>query len=190
MAVPAKFHGSGGHSKRKCLPDRANFYRSWEWHIVLILNTAHTHTYLYNKDTYILCNHQFSIPFPLLYHDDVIKWKHFPRYWPFVQGIHRSPVNSPHKGQWRGALMFTLICARIKGWVNNREAGDLSRHRAHCDIIVLYILPLTELPSWCGWHNAIRQFPNPSWSPGCQGGDGSQKVFYTRFLIDWALFAN
>ena len=53
-------------------------------------------------------------------HDDVIKWKHFPRYWPFVRGIHRPPVNSPHKGQWRGALMFTLICARINGWVNNR----------------------------------------------------------------------
>ena len=44
------------------------------------------------------------------HHDDVIKWKHFPRYWPFVRGIHRSPVNSPHKGQWRGALMFSLIC--------------------------------------------------------------------------------
>ena len=57
-------------------------------------------------------------------HDDVIKWKHFPRYWPFVRGIHRSPVNSPHKGQWRGALMFSLICAWINGWVNNREAGD------------------------------------------------------------------
>ena len=39
-------------------------------------------------------------------HDNVIKWKHFPRYWPFVRGIHRSPVNSPHKGQWRGALVF------------------------------------------------------------------------------------
>ena len=23
---------------------------------------------------------------------DVIKWKHFPRYWPFVRGIHRPPV--------------------------------------------------------------------------------------------------
>ena len=32
-------------------------------------------------------------------HDNVIKWKHFPRYWSFVRGIHRSPVNSPHKGQ-------------------------------------------------------------------------------------------
>ena len=30
-------------------------------------------------------------------HDDVIRWKHFPRYWPFVRGIHRWPVNFPHK---------------------------------------------------------------------------------------------
>ena len=71
-------------------------------------------------------------------HDDVIKWKHFPRYWPFVRGIHRSPVNSPHKGQWRGALKFSLICARINRWVNNREAGDRRRHQAHCDVIVMY----------------------------------------------------
>ena len=27
------------------------------------------------------------------YHDEVIKWKHFPRYWPFVRGNHRPPVN-------------------------------------------------------------------------------------------------
>ena len=40
--------------------------------------------------------------------------EHFPRHWPFVRGIHRSPVNSPHKGQWRGALMFSLICALNK----------------------------------------------------------------------------
>ena len=44
-------------------------------------------------------------------HDDVIKWQHFPRHRPFVRWIHRSPVNSPHKGQWRGALIFSLICA-------------------------------------------------------------------------------
>ena len=70
-------------------------------------------------------------------HDDVIKWKHFPRNWPFVRGIHRSPVNSPHKGQWRGALMFSLICAWIHDWVNNREAGDLRGYRAHYDAIVM-----------------------------------------------------
>ena len=70
-------------------------------------------------------------------HDDVIKWKPFLRYWPFVRGIHRSPVNSPHKGQWRRALMFSLICVWITGWVNNREAGDLRRYSAHYDVIVM-----------------------------------------------------
>ena len=70
-------------------------------------------------------------------HDDVIKWKLCPRYWPFVRGIHRSPVNSPHKGQWRGALMFSLICVWINGWVNNRESGDLRRYPAHYDVTVM-----------------------------------------------------
>ena len=73
-----------------------------------------------------------------IYHDDVIKWKHFPRYWPFLRGIHRSTVNSPHKGQWRGALMFSLICVWINGWVTNREAGDLRHYRGHYDVTVMY----------------------------------------------------
>ena len=63
-------------------------------------------------------------------HDDVIKWKHFPRHWPIVRGIYRWPVNSFHKGQWRGAVTFSLICAWINGWINNSEVGDLRRHRA------------------------------------------------------------
>ena len=70
---------------------------------------------------------------PFLY-DDVIKWKHFPRYWPSVRGIHRSPANSPHKGQWRGALMFSLICTRTN---DSRGAGDLRRHRPHYDVTVM-----------------------------------------------------
>ena len=70
---------------------------------------------------------------------DVIKWKHFPRYWPFVWGIHRSLVNSSHKGQCRGALMFSLMCTRINGWVNNDEAGDLRCHHAHYDITVMHL---------------------------------------------------
>ena len=61
----------------------------------------------------------------------------FPRFWPFIRGIHRSPVNSPHKGQWRGALMFYLICARTNDWVNNREAGALRRHCTHYDVTVI-----------------------------------------------------
>ena len=70
-------------------------------------------------------------------HDDVIKWKHFPRNWPFVREIHRSPVNFPHKGQWRGALMFLLIYTWINDWVNNREAGDLRRQHGHYVVIVM-----------------------------------------------------
>ena len=71
------------------------------------------------------------------YHNGVIKGKHFPRYRPFVREIRLSPVNSPHKGQWRGTLMFSLICAWINGRLNKREAGDLRRHRARYDITVM-----------------------------------------------------
>ena len=70
---------------------------------------------------------------PESFHEDIIQWKHFPSYWPFVWGIHRSP----HKDQWRGALMLSLICAWINNsWVNNREAGDLRCHWAHYDIVM------------------------------------------------------
>ena len=69
-------------------------------------------------------------------HDDVIKLKHLPLYWPFARGIHGSPVNSPYKGQWR-AFMFSLICIWKDVWVNNREAGDWRHHRAHYDVRVM-----------------------------------------------------
>ena len=55
-------------------------------------------------------------------------------------GFHRSPVNFPHKGQWRGALMFSLICAWINGLVCNLGTGDLRRHSAHYDVTVMNIL--------------------------------------------------
>ena len=47
------------------------------------------------------------------------------------------PVNSRHKCQWRGALMFSFICVWMNDWVNNREAGDLRRHRGHYDVNVM-----------------------------------------------------
>ena len=55
----------------------------------------------------------------MILHDDIIKWKYFPRYWPFVTKASDA------------------ACARINGWVNNGEAGDLRRHRAHYDVIVM-----------------------------------------------------
>ena len=63
--------------------------------------------------------------------------KHFSRYWLLVWWNHRSSVNSPHKGQRRGALMFSLISAWINGWVNNHKAGDLRHHCTHYDVTVL-----------------------------------------------------
>ena len=87
---------------------------------------------------------RFWIIYILVIHDDVIKWKHFPRYWSFVRGIHRSPVNSPHTGQWRRALMFTLICARV----NNGEAGDFRCHRVHYDVIVMITITSICRPLW------------------------------------------
>ena len=78
-------------------------------------------------------------------HDDVIKWKHCLRYWPFVRGIHRSHVNSPSKRPVTRSLMFSLICAWINGWVNNRKAGDLRRLRGHYDVSVMFwCVGLTE----------------------------------------------
>ena len=57
-------------------------------------------------------------------HDDVTKWKHFPRYWPIVRGIHRWPVDSPQKAQYRRDLMFSFICTFTNSWANNRDVGD------------------------------------------------------------------
>ena len=46
-----------------------------------------------------------------------------------------NPLLIPHKGQWRKALMYSLICAWINDWANNRGAGDLTRHRDGCWLI-------------------------------------------------------
>ena len=90
----------------------------------------------------------------LLFHDDVIKWKRFPRYWPFVRGIHRSPVNSPHKGQWRRALIFSLdqrpnkrLSKQSWGWWFETPSRPLWRH---CNVFSTAHL---------GWgHMSVRAF--------------------------------
>ena len=102
-----------------------------------------------------------------------IKWKHFLWYWPFVRGIHRSPGNSPRKGQWRGALIFSLICAWIYGWVKNREAGDLRRHRAHYTVIVISMIwhphnfSRSFFYSWLGEDGLVWMMVNISLSYDC-----------------------
>ena len=98
---------------------------------VLIVVSKHPMAHLIaNAGRDIYCKQMDTIA--LVHNQTCSWWRHqmetFRRYWPFVLGIHRSPVNSPHKGQWRGALMFSLICVCINGWVNKRKAGDLRRH--------------------------------------------------------------
>ena len=80
--------------------------------------------YLYNQPPIILCLRNGNISMlaqgitwnmkqnPLV-HDDIIKWKHFPRYWPFVRGNHRSPVNSPTKASYVRLWCF-LWCGLSK----------------------------------------------------------------------------
>ena len=95
-------------------------------------------------------------------------WRHqleiFSTFLVFVRGLHRSPMNSPHKGQWRGALVFSVICAWTNGWVNNREASDVRRHHAHYDVTVIeynkhahgrgyHLLFTTAFQSICNHHN-------------------------------------
>ena len=66
-------------------------------------------------------------------HNNVIKWKRFPSYWPLVRGIRRSPVeDSPHKGPVTHVLMFFDVV-----YTNNRVTGDLRRQDAHCDVTVM-----------------------------------------------------
>ena len=87
-----------------------------------------------------------------LTHDDVIKWKHFLSYWPFVRGIHRWPMNSPHKGQWRGAMIF---CFDLR---LNKRLSKQSRRRwfetpshplwHHCNGTWMGFLDILLNPRW------------------------------------------
>ena len=83
-------------------------------------------------------------------------WRHqmktFSCYWPFVRGIE-----SPHKGQWRGALMFCLICAWTNGWVNNGDSGDLRDHHTHFDVTVIN-KPMSSIPLFSPFFSRMKTF--------------------------------
>ena len=95
---------------------------------------------------------------------DVIKCKHF-RYWPFVRGIHWSLVASPHKGQCRRALMFSLICTWKTSWANSREAGELRCYHTHYDVtVIISELSIISL-IWDGtgnWNPSLWKTRTPS----------------------------
>ena len=109
----------------------------------------------------------------IITHDDFTRWKHFPCYWPFVGGIHRSPVNYPHKGHWRGAWVFSLICA----WTDSKQWGrwwfetlvrSLGRH---CNATVV---------CWCRQCGCVQRLILTAGRCACWPGDES--ICQTRCL--------
>ena len=107
-------------------------------------------------------------------HDDAIKWEHLRRYWPLVRGIHRSPVNSPHNGQWRGALVFSLICVWINGVIIARlvtwdAIAPIITSLQWCRIawFVLFVALLQKLLMWSlemgitgKWSQSMGPYPD------------------------------
>ena len=98
-------------------------------------------------------------------HDDVIKWKHFPRAGHLCGEFTGVPAQRPVTR----TLVFSLICAWINGWVNNGEAGDLRRHRAHYDVTVMSEgnpkPPLEFIVAWWGHLGRDRSWIKPHKSP-------------------------
>ena len=93
-------------------------------------------------------------------------WRHqmetFSALLTICAGNSPVPVNFPHKGQWRGALMFALICVWINAWVNNRKAGDLRRYCAHYDIIVMF--PLQRASNVQLWFHYLMSTWTSCWT--------------------------
>ena len=99
-------------------------------------------------------------------------------------GEYRSPVNSPHKDQWRGALMFSSIYVWINDWVNYREAGDLRSYRTHYDVMVMvlqfkcditvniHIYKINYMPKYCQIHSLMYGMMLLTW---CEGTPDNKK---------------
>ena len=138
------------------------------------------HRFYYPRECSYICD-RFLLSSYRYNHDDVIKWKHFPRNWPFVL---------PHKGQWRGALMFSLICVWKNGWVNNLEAGDLRRHHVHYDVTVIrwaicHLVTLAKtLWSKTDWLTTKRSISVPDICPF------HQRIIYISGLMHPSLATN
>ena len=98
-------------------------------------------------------------------------------------GIHRSPVNSPHKGQWRGALMFSLICAWTNSWANNEDAVALIMTSLQWSEIAfqLYYINACKIITWA------LELHNISEDRGCKWGRCStrQKFEVTVFKLTY-----
>ena len=106
---------------------------------------------------------------------------------------------SPHKGQWRRALMFCLICAWIHSWVNNRKTGDLRRHRAHCDVTVMirqHVYSTTQHMLFWSWSVFDQTMEGVSYSTTMmpaylsspssdRSGNGHRSLWVGRCVSSW-----
>ena len=101
-----------------------------------------------------------------MHHDDVIEWKNFPRYWPFVRGMHRWPLTSHHKGQWRGALIISLICAYYEVIVMNSQ-----------DKYQMYDRPLHQMPWLRHVDKAIKTFQENRNIGYCDSANGAKHEY-------------
>ena len=137
------------------------------------------------------------------YADVIIKWKHYPRNWPFVRGIHRWQVDSSYKGQWRGALMSSVICVLTNVWANNVDAGNMRHYRAqyHVTIMlftlhdgypILWLLLAKALLSFLGSNAVASRLANDSavltWKLRCHWLMGLRQRWVT--VVIQATFTN
>ena len=132
--------------KRQCLRELRRLARDWflcYWQergriMVSISFCAHTLTVI-DAPWSMFRTCTLSSTYVII-HDDVIKGKHFPRYWPFLWGVHPPPMNSPQKGQWPARWSYDVffdLC--LNKWLSKqRDSSDFIHHCAHYDITVMY----------------------------------------------------
>ena len=119
-----------------------------EWIISYILRIIHSSVvsmYLWTyqpghgsfiSNEIIIVSHEERSHLRLQYHDDAIRWKHFPRYWHFVRGISDRWISLTKAGD-EELWCFLWSAPWMNGWVNNSEADDLRSHRVHCNVNVM-----------------------------------------------------
>ena len=96
------------------------------------------------------------------------------------------PLDSPHKGQWRGAVVFSLICAWTNGWKNSRDNGNLRRHRDHYDVIVMNWFVTVGYFRYRWWRHGWRR--SCSWVLSFSGNTCNNCVLYLGRPFDELYF--
>ena len=128
------------------------------------------------------------------YYCDVMIWKHFPHYWPFVRRIHRSPANQTGLVMWCFGFHFIMLNRLL-----NKQYDDwrFETHWRCCYVTtmrndvcsVVFMWYSTE--SWCRDHseyglsqwettlqcNVVSRWLSPCSNPQCYNATSS--------LIGW-----